>query len=529
MRIFNGRFKPTASEEWDRLRGLRTALERRWEACAIHTHHRLFTHEFFNENYADLRHTWHSVGAQCLNNVTNKVMMVGFSPTRPFMKLEMPTKLFEGDTRGMTPQQAGSKLAVAELESVKIMDKTRGMRATLYQSIMNLAGLGNHCLYLPPKANKKENPRGFSVKDYVVRRTGNGDVKHLIIRKKLKFDELEQVVQDAVNAMPKAHQYEDDGDCCHYRSIERNERGGYDMKQFIDENELPSQFDASWTEEAMPYRVLVWNLREDNDYGTGLVEDYLGDFTALAELSESKVKAALLASQYRWLFSPTGFTKVGDFKKSKNGDALSGNKDDVFLMESAKQGDLKIVHEIAQDYIQRLARGFLMPSMGTRQAERVTAQEIRMNAQELESSFGGTYSQLARDLQLPVARWLLDRVELPDFKGTFLENLQPSIVTGLDGLSRGGDLDALNAAGEAIAMWEPMLKQTPRLNDEVVYNMIMEGHGLSNKNVVRTNEEVDKIVAAQRQQAVAMQNQIAAGQAGADAGAQAAMQPPAQQ
>ena len=68
----------------------------------------------------------------------------------------------------------------------------------------------------------------------------------------------------------------------------------------------------------------------------------------------------------------------------------------------------------------RLGAAFLLNTAVTRDAERVTAQEIRMQAQELESSLGGVYSRLANELQLPLAKRLLQEID-EVFKDNFNE------------------------------------------------------------------------------------------------------------
>jgi hypothetical protein len=189
----------------------------------------------------------------------------------------------------------------------------------------------------------------------------------------------------------------------------------------------------------LPYRVLTWDLSDDANYGTGLMEDYKGDFAALSTLSKAQVIGAVLASEFRWLVNPAGMTSAADFEASENGAAIPGVKGDIELVESGKAADLAIIGQTNAEYISRIGRGFLLGSSVTRDAERVTAEEIRMQANELESSLGGAYSRLAVDFQIPMAYWLMDTVGL-GINGT---QFIPSIVTGLDALSRNGDLEDL--------------------------------------------------------------------------------------
>ena len=89
-----------------------------------------------------------------------------------------------------------------------------------------------------------------------------------------------------------------------------------------------------------------------------------------------------------------------------------------------------------------------MDAAGVRDAERVTAEEIRLIARDLEMALGGVYTRLAQIFQLPVARLLLQRI---DFKlgDDFVE---PIIVTGLDALSRSGDLEAFRMFTQDVSL-----------------------------------------------------------------------------
>jgi hypothetical protein len=82
------------------------------------------------------------------------------------------------------------------------------------------------------------------------------------------------------------------------------------------------------------------------------------------------------------------------------------------------------------------------PFMVQRQAERVTAEEIRFMASELEDALGGVYSILSQEFQMPLVNRIMDRMikakRLPALpKGV----VKPAIVTGLEALGRGHDLN----------------------------------------------------------------------------------------
>lgn len=500
----------SAQQEWSHLTNRRRGIERRWEKYAAFTLPRLYTRESWNEDSDELSHDWQSVGAQAVNHVVNKLMLALFSPSRPFVRLAASKEWLAKVADQIPTEVIEEALAEAELNAVRGLDQIPNARSNLYLTLQYLVVLGNGLMHLPKDKNKP--PEVLGPSKYVVRRTGLGEVKTLIVRTCLRFDELEQKVQDTLRA--GTNRYQPNTKVEHFRHIYRLPTGGYQMDQWVDSTMLPEEFTAKWKdEESLPWRVLTWNLKDGANYGTGLVEDYSSDFAGLSTLTEATIKAAVLSSEYRWLVNPAGMTNVDDFANSENGAALPGSKDDINLISNSKAQDLAAVQQVAQDFIQRIGRGFLLGSAVVRDSERTTATEVRLQAMELETSFGGTYSTLAVSLQLPLARWLLANTGV-SIQGT---QLDVAIVTGLDALSRAGDLDALRQALADLSNLSQIAQMLPDLNSRAVTQAIFSGYGLASRKYMLTPEQVQQKQQQQQQQATAQ----AATQAGIDAGAKA--------
>jgi hypothetical protein len=483
--------KNTAQGEWSKLDGQRTSFIKRCEKYAAFTLARLCTAVGYNQNSNELQHDWQSVGAQATNHIVNKLVLALFAPSRPFIRLEADAQWKAQQVAAGVPEaDIDETLARGEQAAVRELDRRGTTRPKLYQALSNLVVLGNVLAYFP--SEKGEDMRVYGIKSYVVRRTGLGKIKTLIVREQLAFDELEPSVQAYCNT--QATRNNDDSHISYFRWIERQKDGKYRMSQWVNTTRLPAEFDGYWPEDRLPYRALTWNLADEDDYGTGLVEDFSGDFAALSALSEAQIKGALLASEFRWLVNPGGMTTPEDFEQSENGAAIPGMPGDIELIANSKPGDLQLVQNIGADYIRRIGQGFLLNSAVTRDAERVTAEEIRRQAQELETSLGGTYSRIAVDFQGPLADWLLASVDL-NLRNTKIKRV---IVTGLDALSRSGDLDALRTAladVASISSLPPAILATLRL--DVINATIFHGHGLPANKFVKTQAE---IAAAQQQQ-----------------------------
>ena len=58
-----------------------------------------------------------------------------------------------------------------------------------------------------------------------------------------------------------------------------------------------------------------------------------------------------------------------------------------------------------------MSYAFLLHTAIQRDAERVTAQEIRYMAEQLETAMGGVYSLLSQEFQLPLVKILMKRMQ----------------------------------------------------------------------------------------------------------------------
>lgn len=507
-----------AASLFQELDGKRQGLITRCQLYASFTIPKLCLPEGRGENDPSLKHDWQSVGAQAVNHLSNKLMITLFSPSRPFFRIDpssaLKAQLAEAKVETAEVNEA---LSDAEKAAVKELDQM-GSRPTLYELIKHLMVTGNVLVKL-----SKEGIEAFGLKRYVVRRSHSGTLLDTILKSQVELQELDADAREQViKELGPDPQVGPAQQLFLYEWVTRNEDGSYSMTQWVNKVKLEgSKYMGKYPALQNPYRPLTWDRASGDNYGTGLVEDYEGDFASLSALSEAQIQAAILASEFRWMVNPAGMTKVEDLQRSKNGDALPGSASDIQALEHGKAGDLGIIRTIGQDYIQRIGRGFLLNSAVTRDAERVTAEEIRIQAQELETALGGVYSRIAVDLQLPMALWLCTRIKMSLVGKAF----EPVIITGLDALSRNGDMDVLKAfLGDlaAVGSLPPPLLATLKI--EAIIAALAAGRGLKSKDYVKSQDEMQ---ADQQQQQQAELNSQAT-QEGIRAGGQAAQQQPQQ-
>lgn len=486
----------TASDRFNKLDNKRNGILRRLEKYSSWTVPKLFPLKSRDQDTGPLTHGFQSLGAQATNHLANRLMMSLFAPSRPFFRLDATRKGKKAmEAAQVDMKRVTTELAKLEQEASLELDK-RSIRSRLYDLLKMLIVLGNALLVFDD-----DTVRVLNLRNYVVKRNRRGEVAELVVKEKLHKSHLAPVVLAAVIGKPE-FKPDEDGMVWEYRWI-KLEGKKYTESVWIDDIDTGPQHASTYSLEDLPYRAVTWDLAAGDDYGTGLVEDYEGDFQALSILSESTVQGAILASEFRWLVNPMGTTSVEDFQRSPNGAALPGSKGDIELLASGVEGTLQTNINLQNIYVNRIGAGFLLQTAVTRQAERVTAEEIRKVAEELEGGLGGGYSRIAVDVQVPVATWVMKLIGKP-IAGT---DIEPVIITGLAALSRTGDRDRLLTFGGNLSS---ILSLPPAVLDRLKLSAwiadLAASEGLDPNLYVLTDTEYGQLQQMRQQQALAMQN-----------------------
>jgi hypothetical protein len=143
--------------------------------------------------------------------------------------------------------------------------------------------------------------------------------------------------------------------------------------------------------------------------------------------------------------NPNGLTSARTLQDAPNGAIRDGVAEDVSVLQVEKYQDFRVALETMNGIKERIGFAFLLNTSVQRPGERVTATEIRAMISELEASLGGVFATLSEELSLPLVNLVLTSMlkrkklrKLP--KGI----VRPIIVTGLDALGRGQDLQKLD-------------------------------------------------------------------------------------
>ena len=147
-----------------------------------------------------------------------------------------------------------------------------------------------------------------------------------------------------------------------------------------------------------------------------------------------------------------------------------------------------------------------MYSGNVRDAERVTAEELRRNAQEAEVSLGGVYSSLADSLHVPLAHILVNEIN-PSFITEVVQGgITLNVLTGVAALGRSSSIQNLLEAANDLALCLPVFAQASnRFDNERIIDMILLGRGVKLSDVMKTEEQLQQDLAAQQNQPMAVQ------------------------
>jgi hypothetical protein len=260
--------------------------------------------------------------------------------------------------------------------------------------------------------------------------------------------------------------------------------------------------------------VLRFNTVDGEDYGRGRVEEFLGDLKTVEGLSQALVEGAAAASKVIFLVSPSSTTKPQTIAKAGNGAIVSGRAEDVQVVQVGKTADFSTAANMANQIEKRLLEAFLV--MNIRQAERVTAEEVRLTQLELEQQLGGIFSLLTIEFLIPyLNRTLLVLQRSNEIPKLPKDIVRPTIVAGINALGRGQDRESLTQFIGTIAQTlgpEALMKFVEPLE---AIRRLAAAQGIDVLNLIKSQQQIDQEMQAQMQ---AQQQQALVQQAGKFAG-----------
>ena len=487
----------TAKQRYSKLKQHREHFLDRAEECAEITIPSLIQPEGFTAT-SDLYNPFQSVGARGVNNLASKLLLLLLPPNSPFFRLSIAGKAKqELDQNKEMKSDVEKSLSIIEKEVSNKIEQL-ALRVSVFEALKHLIVSGNVLTYLP----KKGSMRVFPLSQYICQRDSSGNVCEIIIQEKLSILALGDDIAAQIMANPE---YKKDEEIELYTHIYKLDDKKFYVCQEVNGIKIPESI-GTFNKDRMPYQALRMVRVDNEDYGRGYVEEFLGDLKSLEGLSQSLVESAAASSKVIFLVRPNAVTRKKDLSMSRNGDIITGSKDDVTVLQAEKQYDLQVVERTIQKLEERLSYAFLLHTAIQRDAERVTAQEIRYMAEQLETAMGGIYSLLSQEFQLPLVTILMKRMEQANEIPTLPEkSVRPTIITGIEALGRGNDLQKLRefvAEIGNLAQINPQVVQA--LNPDDLIKRIATGLGIETEGLIKSPEQLAQEQEAQEEQ---MQNE----------------------
>ena len=420
-------------------------------------------------------------------------------PNTPFFRLTIDdfdlTEL-GGDARGKAEE------ALARIERSATQEvESKAIRVPTFEALKQLIVSGNVLIHMPPKSGMKV----FRLDRYVVQRDTMGNLLKIIVKESIAYDALPKEVLEALMENPEYQVDTNKKECDIYTCVRRVGKK-YEVHQEVHDIVIPSTM-GSYTEDKLPWMALRFIAVDGNDYGRSFVEELYGDLKSLEALTGAIVEGSAASAKLLFMVRPNGTTKARSIADAPNGAIISGAAEDVTTLQAQKFNDFRVAQETMQTITERLAYSFLLNSSVQRQAERVTAEEVRYMAQELETALGGIYSVLSQEFQVPLVNLLLSKMQkegkMPKFPK---DTLKPQIVTGLEALGRGQDLNKLN---QFLSMLQPLGAEViaSELNIGDYLDRLGASLGIDTQGLVKSEEQ--KMQEQQQQQEMMMQQQQA--------------------
>lgn len=465
----------TASKRWEELSPAHSSVVERARRNSRLTIPGLIPEEGHSDT-SPLADPFQSLGGRGVNNLASKLLLTLFPPNTANYRLQLSPDVvaqFEGTSRG----ELEEALAALETDGVRNFEAAR-IRNKLFQIIRLLIVSGS----VLTKSDTLSELAFWRVDQFRMLRDPSGQPLEAVTMEEVAREALPEEVLEGLGASPSTKT----------AKIYTHVKWDYKAKrvswhQEVGDNIIPkSESDVPFAKN--PWNAPRWNALAGEDYGRSHVDDYAGDLVSFEVLSEAVVSWAEVAAKILYLVHPNSSTDPDDLADAESGDFVHGVLDDIGVLQLEKFADFQVARAVMDDLKERLSQAFLLTGGQVRDAERVTAEEIRMLAQELDDALGGTYTVLVEVLVQHLVEVNIREVGLP---GALGKHIQPVVVTGFEALGRNHSVQKLRAfLSDAIGL---LGEQTVirRLNDGEVMKRLGTGHGIEDlRDLIKTDEQV---------------------------------------
>ena len=432
--------KSDSENLFKKLKGLRANHERIWDAAAQYTLPHIFMTDEVRSGGIEPEDLLigDSIGAECLNNLVSQVGKVVFPPNGSFFTIGAK-KNSERFVEMKEEERAGVYRRIEDAAMAAL--NHRGLQAAKKDLLEGILGIGDVVFTIPK--SRDDRIQTFDLNNLVIKKTQDGRICDVIVKEPTEFRFLTAEAR-AILEKAKPLQYKHGTLVNVYSHMFLNLDNKYEMRYEVDGEKVNTtvNFAPDW---ASKFQVATIGHKRGANYGVGIVVQYLSLIHKANVLADAATETAVAGSLVNWAIDPTASVRPAEFANREQGQPFGVKPDAIRAIQADVGQHLATTEGFYQKIATSLARVFLLPQAFQRDAERVTAQEIRSVIQRLEEVHSGLYTTLAEELQRKLAHIGLQLIEDDDLR-EYIPDVEVNITTAMEALSRGAELENMMAS-----------------------------------------------------------------------------------
>lgn len=446
-----------------------------------------------NSSATDYITPYQSIGSRGVTNLASKLMLALFPPQAPFFRIDVDELVYKS-VEGSPEQKQGVQEGLSKVEKA-VMDNIESSsdRVAIHEALKHLIVSGNCLLHLTD-----DGLRTYRLNNYVIKRDPRGNVLKIIIKESISINALPQNIVEQLEDVD----IDDDKILDLYTCVIREGEKYYVHQEVKKKIILTKEYKL----DKLPYIALRFNRIDGMSYGRGHVEQYIGDLKAVEGLTRAILEGSSASAKMLFMVAPNGSTQAKSISSAPNGAIISGSASDVTVLQAGKFSDFRVAKETIDRTEQRLQYAFLLNASVQRNAERVTATEVQLVANELQDALGGVYSILTTEFQLPYVNakiaMLREKKLLPNLPK---ELVKIKIIVGMEALGRASDrlrlLQFMSDLGNTLGA--EVLSRYINLDNAIKKFAI--ANSIDMEGLLKTTEEIQQEEAQAQQQQMAQQ------------------------
>lgn len=430
-----------------------------------------------------IEYDYQSTGALLVNRLATKLARTLFPANTSFFRIDVSDEV----------QQLLERQQIESIQEYENLACERLFYNASYAQLvqaMRLLVITGECLL----HRVNDSIRTYSLLDYVTKRNNVGDVMEIIICEPKYFGELPVEIRAAYGDRPLDSEVK-----LYTRVLKRTMEGitSWLVTQEIEGKDIGTN--AVYRDKLCPYIPITWNFVNGDNYGRGYVEDYACDFAKLSELSKELMVYEIEALRILHFVNPSAAVDIDTANKAPSGEYVHGDGSMIQPYEAGSYQKIQAIRADIEYIVSQLSTAFMYTG-NTREGERVTAYEIRQNAEEAEQVLGGVYSQLSQHLHLPLAYLLLYEVRPDIINAIDAEEISLDIVTGIQALSRSSENQGLLIACSELNAILPVISQLGEAyNIGAIADKVFLSNGVALREIKYTPEQIQANAEARQQ------------------------------